>query len=85
MRKIMDKTLLEKALEIKTNHKYLSKDQNEMLELALAYAANKITSSQAAKALGASNNGASTTRLNQCLMTAIRHGKVKIIEVVKES
>ncbi len=51
----------------------------ERLELALAYAAGKITADQAASAMGmTTRNGNTVTKLATCMLAAIRGGILKV-------
>ena len=74
-----EKTLLDKAMDIPRRQTIYSIDHEQLLDLSIAYAQNKISCSQASKALGIpTHSGNITTRMSSCIVTAIRQGKVKI-------
>ncbi len=54
-----------------------TRDPEEMKALALAYSKRKVTSTQAAKALGVKSSTA-IAMLNNCVMSAIRRGELKV-------
>lgn len=77
-----EQTLLEKAIKEgidirapRSNTPIFPEDQ--LLELAVAYANRKIDSGAAQAAMGIKGNV--IQRLSNSLMTGVRHGKVKIL------
>lgn len=75
-------TLLEKAEAEKKIRECETREgghnRAELVDLALAYAAGKITGTQAALALGITN---SRTILSSALMSAIRRGDVRVEKI----
>jgi len=81
-----EETLVEKAKKAKTRGYFIdvnSKAEDELLDLAIAYANREISITQANIAVYGENKKTSnlTTKLNTRLMTAIRHRRVQIRKI----
>lgn len=78
-------TLLDKALavKVKINNRKLSsgRDPEEVLELALAYATRRVTTTQVSKALGYKIGSCGATVVNSALMSAIRRGQIGLVDL----
>lgn len=79
MKRQAEATLLDKALRAKA-----AVHDPEMLDLALAYVAHKITLVQARDAIGSSSNGQARARLANAVFSAAQRGFVKITKINAE-
>jgi hypothetical protein len=71
-------TLLEKALAVKTKRRMKNSITDEEIELSLAWLADKVTGTQASKAMGHSNTARFHSRIAVVVREAYRRGFIAV-------